>query len=320
MNVHKTTGRWQLGLGLSLITVLQWGLLPIALKALLPDMDAYTVTWYRFMVAAIVLGANVLRKHKFAHLYKARGAAALLLVVAAAALCANYIVYLLGLKLISPSATQVVIQLAPMFMLLGGMVFFNERFSLIQWLGFVILVGGLILFFNQSLDELFSGLTDLSTGVLLIAAAGALWAIYALAQKQLLREFPSSVVLVTIYLAGTLVFFPTASPGVALQLDAVGLALLVFCAINTLIAYGCFAEALNHLEASRVSVVLSLTPLVTVAVVAVIAGPFPRLAHPDELNVVALLGAILVVAGSMLAALGRTGGRRRYRVPPVGNP
>jgi drug/metabolite transporter (DMT)-like permease len=320
MSVHETSGRWKLGLGLSLITVLQWGLLPVALKALLPDIDAYTITWYRFMVAAVVLGVSVFHKHKLTHLYRARGSVAWLLLVAAAALCANYIVYLLGLKLISPSATQVVIQLAPMFMLLGGMLFFGERFSLIQWCGFAVLVGGLVLFFNQSLDELFLGLTDLTVGVLLIAAVGALWAVYALAQKQLLHEFPSSVVLVTIYLAGTIVFLPSASPGVVLDLDVIAIVLLAFCAINTLIAYGCFAEALNHLEASRVSVILSLTPLVTVAVVAMIAGPLPRLADPDELNPWAFVGAVLVVAGSMLAALGRSPGRRKYKIPPVGNP
>jgi len=320
MNVHKTTGRWQLGIGLSLITVFLWGLLPIALKALLPDMDAYTVTWYRFVVAAVVLGAGVLRQHGFTYFAKARGKTAALLAIAAVALSANYIVYLLGLKLISPSATQVVIQLAPMFMLLGGMVFFKERFSLIQWFGLIILVVGLVLFFNQSLGELFEGLNELSTGVLLIAAAGALWAIYALAQKQLLRELPSSIVLLTIYIVGAIVFLPSASPGSALQLDGVALGLLAFCAINTLFAYGCFAEALKHLEASRISVVLSLTPLFTVAVVGMIATPFPRLAQHEQLNLVAILGSLFVVGGSMLAALGRRYGRRGRKIPPVGSP
>ena len=319
MSARRTTGRWQLGVGLSLIAVLMWGLLPIALKALLPDMDVYTVTWYRFLIAAVVLGTGVAWKHRFIHLPKARGRSALLLAVAAAALCANYIVYLLGLKLISPSATQVVIQLAPMFLLLGGMLFFGERFGLIQWSGLIILVVGLMLFFNQRLDELFQGLTELSVGVLLIAAAGALWAVYALAQKQLLREFPSSVVLVTIYLAGALVFLPTASPEVVFRLDGIAIALLVFCAVNTLLAYGSFAESLHHLEASRVSVILSLTPLVTVAVVAVIAAPLPRLAEPDDLNFTAILGAVLVVGGSMLAALGRSNIRRGNRIPPVGS-
>ena len=51
--MHTVSGRWQLGLTLSLTTVFLWGLLPIALKGVLLQMDAVTVTWYRFAVAAI---------------------------------------------------------------------------------------------------------------------------------------------------------------------------------------------------------------------------------------------------------------------------
>ena len=50
--MHQTTGRWRLGLLLSLATVSMWGVLPIVLKLLLAHMDAATITWYRFLIAA----------------------------------------------------------------------------------------------------------------------------------------------------------------------------------------------------------------------------------------------------------------------------
>jgi len=53
--MHQSSGRWQLGLILSLTTSLLWGMLPIALKGLLQDMDAMTITWYRFLVAAVIM-------------------------------------------------------------------------------------------------------------------------------------------------------------------------------------------------------------------------------------------------------------------------
>jgi len=60
--MHPVTGNWRLGLVLSLITALMWGMLPIALKLLLPVMDAVTITWYRFVAAGLLLGQHWLLK------------------------------------------------------------------------------------------------------------------------------------------------------------------------------------------------------------------------------------------------------------------
>ena len=57
MRMHHPSGRWRLGLGLSLLTVFMWGLLPIALQITLEAMDGYTITWYRFMASAVLLGS-----------------------------------------------------------------------------------------------------------------------------------------------------------------------------------------------------------------------------------------------------------------------
>ena len=46
------SANWRLGFTLSLTTAALWGLLPIALKVVLEGMDAYTIVWWRFAVAA----------------------------------------------------------------------------------------------------------------------------------------------------------------------------------------------------------------------------------------------------------------------------
>ena len=51
----SASGNWRLGLLYASITTLAWGLLPIALKAMLAYMDPYTITWYRFFVSALLL-------------------------------------------------------------------------------------------------------------------------------------------------------------------------------------------------------------------------------------------------------------------------
>jgi drug/metabolite transporter (DMT)-like permease len=75
--------------------------------------------------------------------------------------------------------------------------------------------------------------------------------------------------------------------------------LLAFCGVNTLIAYGCFAEALAHLEASRVSAIIALTPLLTVLIVQLI--PIEGIVA-EPLGALSLLGALMVVCGSVAAA------------------
>lgn len=55
MPLHQSSGRWRLGLALSLLTVLLWGILPIALVVALQKLDVYTVTWFRLLVSFVLL-------------------------------------------------------------------------------------------------------------------------------------------------------------------------------------------------------------------------------------------------------------------------
>lgn len=314
---HITSGRWKLGLALSLITVSLWAILPLALKALLRQMDAFTITWYRFLVAAAVLSLPVARSRGLRPLARIGLRGWALVAVSALGLCGNYILYLIGLDHITPSTAQVLIQLAPMFMLLGGLVIFRERFTLWQRVGVAVLLVGLAVFFNREFLTLVSSGSSRAVGLAFIVAAAVVWAAYALAQKQLLRDLSSISIMFLVYVAGSILFLPIARPAALLELDATGLWLLAFCAFNTLAAYGAFSEALDHIEASRVSVVLATTPLFTVSAVFAGSRLLPNLVAVDDLSALALLGAAMVVTGSILGALGRSRRARSGRAAPA---
>ena len=79
---------------------------------------------------------------------------------------------------------------------------------------------------------------------------------------------------------------------------------MLACCLNTLVAYGAFAEALAHWEASRVSATLAITPLVTFASVATAAWLWPDYVQAEDINGLGYSGAMLVVLGSALTALG----------------
>lgn len=301
--MNSGTGNWRIGFALSLTTAVLWGMLPIALKVVLAGMDAYTISWWRFAASMAGLGAILAWRGQLPRLQDAKRAGWMLLAIALVMLVANYVLYLVALDHTTPSIAQVVIQLAPLLLLLGGVFVFRERFAPRQWLGFVVLAGGLLLFFNHRLPELLRPAEGLGLGVALMVAAALTWAAYGLAQKQLLAHFTARQVLWMLYVGASVVLLPTASPAAIKDLDGLQLWMLAFCCANTLIAYGAFGEALHYWDLSRVSAVLSTAPLFTIASMWLIEHSGLALVPPEGLNTLSILGALAVVAGSMISAL-----------------
>ncbi len=83
------------------------------------------------------------------------------------------------------------------------------------------------------------------------------------------------------------------------------LLLLLFCAVNTSVAYGCFAEALDHWEASRISMVLATIPLIRVVTMKRCSALFPGYVDPEHLSLLSVIGGAAVVVGPVLCALGQ---------------
>ncbi len=301
MALHQSSGQWRLGLLLALTTAACWATLPVALKISLEQVDALTLTWFRFLVAAVLMGAWLASRGPLLAPYRAlSGRQKAMLAVAGVMLLGNYVFYLLGVQHTTPANAQLLIQLAPLLMALGGIVVFREAFSGGQWLGLALIVGGLWLFFDEQRAGHGAGYVH---GALLVVVAAVVWAIYALVQKQLLIVLSSPAILWAIYVVAALLLWPFATPSKVLAVDGVHALLLAYCALNTLVAYGAFAEALAHWEASRVSAILALTPLLCVATVAAVHALWPSAIAPERIGLPGWIGAGLVVAGSAAASL-----------------
>lgn len=305
MQLHRPSGRRGLGLALASTTMLLWGVLPLALREVLRSLDPATLTAFRFMVSAGVLGVVLAARGALPTRAHFTRGTALLLGVATLGLAANYIGFLFGLAYTSPANAQVLIQAGPLLLALGGIAVFRERFSASQWTGAALLALGLALFFRSQLAAMGREPERYLAGVAWIGFAAATWAIYGLAQKQLLHGISSQAVMLCIFAGCALVFAPTATPRALLALTPLAWGLLAFCTANTLIAYGAFAAALEHEEASRVSAVLALTPLGTVAFSALASALLPHHFAAEHLSSASWFGAGAVVVGSLLTALGR---------------
>ena len=294
------SGRWRLGFLLALATAIMWGVPPIALTGVMETLDPMTTTFFRLSLAALVLTPLLVARKRLPNISKLRTPRLMLqLLVAGLLLCGNYGLYISGLERTTPEAAQVMIQVAPMLLLLAGIFLFKESFSLTQWLGFFAFGSGLVLFFNHHLGDIFTSFNDYGFGLLLLCMAAVCWTGYAVLQKILLQEFTSEETMLAIYWLGTLLFLPFSDFSTLGQLTAIQWGLLAFCGLNTIIAYGAFAEALVHIEASRVSATIALTPLLTVTIVQLV--PITGITA-EPIGLLSIIGAVMVVCGSITTA------------------
>lgn len=304
--MHQSSGRWRLGLALSLLTVILWGVLPIALMVTLKALDVYTVIWFRFSVAFGLLAIYLGLQGKLPTFAQLRSASWKLLAIATIFLSLNYFLFLQGLSLTSPATAEVIIQLSVVFLGLGGLIVFRERYKPHQWMGVCVLTLGYILFFHEQLTNLITDHHNYLFGSTLIVLGAAAWAIYALAQKQLLQSWSSAQIMLVVYGGCAILFAPLATSQIIFTLSNFYLGTLVFCALNTVIAYGAFAESLAHWEASRVSAVLALAPVVTLVAVGIVSVIAPSLLLPEKFTFLGLIGAALVVTGAVAIAIVKT--------------
>ena len=305
MTTEPNAQRPWLGFWLAFSTALLWGVLPIFIKLALVVADSATITSYRFLVAALFVAVMLVatRTHKTSiPLGRKRWALVLLTSVL---LVLNYVANVEALLFINPEYVQVLMQLAPFLLMIGGVVFFKESFSRQQLLGAIALLIGLLLFFNQSIAQGSAISNSELIGIGITVFAAVCWAIYALLQKPLLRHLNAGQLTFWIYILGGVMLLPFASMSVIAEMNTLQLGALLFCCANTLLAYGAFTYALGIWQASKVGAVIALAPIFTLLSTEWAVSTWPTTFVSSDLNLMAFVGAGFVVAGSMLASLGR---------------
>lgn len=297
----------QAGIGvlLALVTAIFWGALPIAMKQLLVVMPPSTIVFYRFFMAAIGLGLILFWRGKLPPLKMFRKRRWLiLLVVATVGLFSNFVLFSSSLQYLTPTASQVIGQLSPVGLMLASVLVLKEKMRGTQAIGAIILLCGLLMFFNNSLWEIFTRLTTYTWGMILGIGAAAAWVCYGVAQKVLLRRLAAQQILLLLYILCAVSLLPLAHLPLLLQLNRWQLACLVFCGLNTLIGYGALVEAMARWQAAQVSAVITLTPLFTLLFSDILALLWPAVFSKPALNILGYVGALAVVSGAMYSAIG----------------
>jgi drug/metabolite transporter (DMT)-like permease len=298
----KPTAPWKLGLLLASMTCLFWATLPLALKVSLEALDPFTLTWIRFVCAAVFTFLLLAARNQLGGLRGLTSLQWFWLLVAAFGLIGNYVLYLIGLKYTTPANAQLLVQSAPLLLALGSVIWFKERINRYQAFGFAAIVLGLLLFFIEQRTRS-SAASTYGFGAMLILLGAITWVVYALIQKTFANRLTSQQVLLVMYVIAAIALLPTATPSALAQVDSTHWWAIGYCAFNTIAAYAAFAEAMALWDASRVSAILSMTPVFTVACVAILAPLFPAHLQPERIALMGFVGGALVVAGSITASL-----------------
>jgi len=286
------------GIAFTLITVLMWGILAIALKVASKAIDSPTIVWFRFSLAfsGMAVWAVFNDPKSFKILYKP----SLILVISTLMLAWNYIGFMWGVQYTTPGNAQVAVQTGQVVLAIFGVVFFKEKLSLVQGLGFLLALMGFWIFYQQHLTVLPANKSEYTKGMLLTVSAALTWAVYAAMQKKLIRQHPVTTLNLFIFGLPILLYLPFANFESLAHLSFGYWLLLIFLGANTLISYVCLSLALKYMEAGKVSVLLIMNPIITFVIMGVLTWLQVSWIAPEHFSVLSILGALLALFGAIL--------------------
>jgi drug/metabolite transporter (DMT)-like permease len=298
MNSTKNNSK---GIAYACITALMWGVLAIALKLMLNDLDPASVVFVRFSIAFIFLCLfQIFRDPGSLRIFRRPP---LLLPVAAVFLAYNYYGFIVGLKFTSPASSQVFIQIGQVCLAIGGIVLFHEKVTHRQLFGFFVLIFGFAIYYYEQVHGTAEQGKYFIQGVIWLISGGISWSGFALIQKKLLRNYKASDLNLFIYGFCALLFLPFFKFHALGALSISAWSNLLFLGLNTLIAYNCFALAMYYADANKISVIVTLNPVLTF-IIMYFLGVFQVtwIAH-EHFTLINIAGAVIALAGALMVVL-----------------
>jgi len=280
---------------------LLWSVVPLLTKVALLALSAPFIAAARLAQAAAMAGACWPRSWRpSADAYAASGWR--LAALAGLGLGGNYIFYALGLRHTTASATNLIVQIEVVGLLVLARAFLNERLGSRRAIGAVLaLVGvGLVGWSGESLRALLA--SEHFVGTILVAVAGLCWSAYAVLHKMALRKIRFQHSLLPIFAAAAascapfaLWGKPVAASAGASQWAALGI-LGVPC---TGLSYLLLAWGMERVSASTMGLMTSLLPVFTIIESHFFLG--------EQVTPYIALGAAAAVSGVILVSTAAAG-------------
>ena len=289
------------GLLYASFTALLWGFLVIALKVAVYELKPVTVVWFRFSIAFVLLLLSLVIFDK--NLVKSVRKLPGMVFLAGILLGLNYLGFIAGLHKTTPGTAQIFIQIGPVSLAIAGIVFFGERFTWKHFAGLFILLIGFALFYSQQITSNTENSSSLRTGIIYIVLGGLSWAGFSILQKIMVKKHHPNHLNLVIYGLCAILFLPFAELGKIPDLDLNDWLLLFFLGLNTFLAYGSLALALKYAEANKISMVITLNPIITFVVMAFLEIAAVSWIEYENFTILSVLGAFLALTGVSVVVL-----------------
>jgi drug/metabolite transporter (DMT)-like permease len=283
------------------VTASLWGFLAIALKIAVTELSPVSVVWFRFSTAFLTLAIVTLifRRRDFSIYRNLHW----MLLLAAVFLGFNYLGFISGIEYVSPSSSQVFIMVAPVTFALSGILIFREQVSLQHLVGFALVVAGIGLFYSEQIRDLVNTDHHFTRGMLLIFGGGLSWAVFASLQKSLLKSYSPNQLNLFIYSFCAVMLLPFAQFSKLPTLGGPEYLLLYYLGLNTVLAYGSLSLAIKYTEANKVSVIITLNPIITFVTMAILSRMNVSWIEPESFSVLSIIGALTVLSGAITVIL-----------------
>jgi drug/metabolite transporter (DMT)-like permease/ubiquinone/menaquinone biosynthesis C-methylase UbiE len=296
-----------------------WGILPINIKYLNNGITAFNLLWLQCIFSLVLLVIYYIITKKQIPLFKKKLTRKEWLFSSMMVLSSisSLIFFFLGAKHLSAEGTLVIYQFAPLFFLLGCVIFYKERMSKIQLFGFFFMIVGSLFFFYVGVTDLYIHFSKYLKGIIFIFLATISWSSYALAQKPLLetKKYTSIDLYFILALGGAILLLPLARP---LQLQVIDSNFQVFCFTGVLVSkiLTCvlFTESLQRWSASKTSAVMTSNPLIAYFCVVFFAWLLPSYIPPTTTNILGFISMIVLAAGAFFVTTKKSNHERKEMI------
>ncbi len=298
MNTEERARDFRIGISFAVATTILWGLQPFFMKIALIELSAFTISWFRLTLAGALLAVFFALQSPA----KLKEAVSLppRVFLSGVLLGLNYYFFLKSIEVGGPTTSVVLMQSGPLLLILIGVIFFQERFTLGQTIALILSVLG---FCGFSAERLLNASRGAAQGkaVLLVLLAVLTWVGFSLIQKRFGRRYaPASINLAAFFIA-SLTLLATVNWQELAAPFSYSYAAMIYLSFSTLAAYGCLVEAIELLPLSTVSIIIVLNPFVTIGALALFHLFGITFFEPQPLSLLGLFAGAVAISGAARA-------------------
>lgn len=282
---------------LLIVSMILWGTSFVWGKIALEHYNAITVIFFRLLVSSIFLIPVLLIARKF--ILPKRKHLALFLLLALFEPFLYFLGETNGLAYVEPSMASVIISVIPLFTPLVAYYFLKEKISVLNLVGIVISITGIVVLVlgkDMSLEVSVKGLILLFLAI--IAANG-----YSVMIKKIPDEYSILTVIFWQNVIGMLYFLPIAVFYSSNDIITTGFVSEGFWAIVELgvfastLAFLFYMYGLKFMPITKVNVFTNIIPIFTIII--------SYLFLNEEIGVKKIAGILIVISGVVLSQLGK---------------